>query len=176
MKLPKAPSRTTPNFAFSTFQRAINEGFGRRKFGKNEMHQVLEFFGNEHPQCVYCGSTEVKRWDHLISISNGGETVLGNVVPACQVCDDSKRDVDYKEWMQSNVERSPKTRGVKNLSQRIDAIENYMKRFRYDHRSLPQRLSQTEQAKLGALQSKIEGLKKEVESFIREFRREHELK
>lgn len=47
---------------------------------------------------IYCGAW-AKRWDHLHSISKGGDTVPGNLVPACARCDDSKQQDDWQEWI-----------------------------------------------------------------------------
>ena len=69
--LPSIPKRTTPGFAFSMIERALNECLGERRFGKAEIDQVLAFFNSANLECVYCGSRDVKRWDHLIPIKNG---------------------------------------------------------------------------------------------------------
>jgi hypothetical protein len=135
------------------------------------MHRIVEFFSNGQLECVYCGSPDIKRWDHLIAISNGGETVMGNIVPACQVCDDSKQDEDFERWMISKADRSPRSRGVPDIDKRIQRIRQYIKYFGYNHQSIEERLDATEQAKLGELRSKTKALQKEIESFISEFRK-----
>ena len=81
-KLPRVPGRTTPGFAFSILDRAISECLSRRQFGAVEIKQVIEFFDIDPPECVFCGATPVSRWDHLVPINGGGETLLGNMVPA----------------------------------------------------------------------------------------------
>ena len=86
MKLPRVPQRTTTGFSFSNVERAIQEGFARRQFGKAEIRQVLAFFGDPS-QCVYCGSPDVRRWDHVVPVREGGETVLGNIVPRICLAD-----------------------------------------------------------------------------------------
>ena len=72
----------------------------------------MAFFGKNPPECVFCGNREVKRWDHLVPVMKGGETVLGNMVPACARCDDSKQAFPFEEWMVSDAKWSPKSRGV----------------------------------------------------------------
>lgn len=117
-----APQRTTLSFAFSYVDRALHEGLAKRKFGADEMGEIAAFFGSQPLQCVYCGSTEVTRWDHLVAVMKGGETVLGNMVPACQKCDDSKRDLAFDEWMQSDSPSSPRSRGIADVNARIELI------------------------------------------------------
>lgn len=99
--LPRALARTTSGFAFSILNRALLEGISDRKFGAAEMRRLLEYFGSDQPRCVYCGAIELARWDHLIPVKAGGDTVLGNMVPACAPCDDSKRDLDFAQWLRT---------------------------------------------------------------------------
>ena len=42
--------------------------------------KVLDFFDPTPHECIFCGNLDVKRWDHLVPISKGGDTVLGNMV------------------------------------------------------------------------------------------------
>lgn len=60
MKLPKIPKRTTPGFAFPMVDRALSECLSHRQFGSKEIKQALEFFGQNPPECVFCGSKDVK--------------------------------------------------------------------------------------------------------------------
>ena len=74
--LPRAPQRITPAFAFSFVDRAVREGLTLRQFGRPEMNKVVRFFyTNQEPECVYCGNNEVRRWDHLVPVMKGGDTV-----------------------------------------------------------------------------------------------------
>ena len=116
MDLPRAPQRTTIGFAFSSVERALQEEFADRKFGKAEIESILAHFGNP-PKCAYCGD-EVRRWDHLVPVREGGETVIGNMVPACARCDDSKRNEPFQKWMLSDVRFSPKSRQVSDINER----------------------------------------------------------
>lgn len=170
MALPEIPQRTTTGFAFSIVDRAIKEGLARRQFGKAEAEEVLDFFGNNPPQCVYCGSIDVKRWDHLLPISEGGETVVGNMVPACSKCDDSKGKRYYKEWIDSNAQCSPKSRKVKDINGRINLIETYMKRFNYVPRDIDERLTQSEKKRLRGIRRKLQEVRTDIETFINDYR------
>ena len=97
-KLPKVPMRTNLGFVFSMLERSITDSLSVRRFGQSEMAQVLAFFNTDPPECAFCGEANVKRWDHLIPVSLGGETVIGNMVLACGRCDDSKGQRPFEQW------------------------------------------------------------------------------
>lgn len=78
MKLPRVPARTTTGFAFSMVDRALRERLAERKFGRAEVEKVLEHFGDP-PNCAFCGDERIARWDHLVPVTRGGDTVLGNM-------------------------------------------------------------------------------------------------
>jgi hypothetical protein len=59
--------------------------------------------------CVYCDSapTQENRGivaDHLVPVTEYGELVLGNTVPACQKCNDSRGDQDWRTYL---LKRNP---------------------------------------------------------------------
>ena len=64
-----------------------------------EWKECVIYFGGE---CAYCGCTPRKgkglTRDHLKPISEGGETVQYNIVPACEACNSSKGAEDFKDW------------------------------------------------------------------------------
>lgn len=151
-------------------ERALSQCLAIRQFGQKEMDEVSAFFGTDPPECVYCGSPEVKRWDHLVPVKEGGETVLGNMVPACARCDDSKQDRPFEEWMMSDARRSPKNRGVKDLDQRVERIKAYIQHFGYTPRSLEQRLDEHERERLETIRPRLQELRKDVEALIEDYR------
>jgi 5-methylcytosine-specific restriction endonuclease McrA len=51
--------------------------------------------------CAYCGVGGDLQVEHVVPISKGGEHHLGNIVPACQSCNFSKRKADVLTWYQS---------------------------------------------------------------------------
>jgi 5-methylcytosine-specific restriction endonuclease McrA len=52
-------------------------------------------------RCAYCGCTGDLQIEHVIPISKGGEHHLGNIVPACQSCNSSKRSASVESWYRS---------------------------------------------------------------------------
>ena len=88
---PRVPSRITPAFGFPYIsERALRESLGRRQFGQAEMQQVI--------QCSLamkrdlCNNPPVP----FAEAKTYGETVLGNMVLACQQCDDSKGKASFQ--------------------------------------------------------------------------------
>jgi 5-methylcytosine-specific restriction endonuclease McrA len=52
-------------------------------------------------QCAYCGAGGDLHMDHFIPLAKKGPHVLGNLIPACQECNYSKRDRDAEQWYRS---------------------------------------------------------------------------
>lgn len=48
-------------------------------------------------RCAYCPNPATT-WDHIVPVSKGGETVMGNIVPACSPCNSSKKATSLDEW------------------------------------------------------------------------------
>lgn len=55
--------------------------------------------------CTYCGSTLNIQADHVIPIARGGRHSIGNLVPACQKCNSSKRQRFITEWKRGATRR-----------------------------------------------------------------------
>jgi len=105
-------------------QRAILEKVLEDDYTQDDRSAALEFFGG----CAFCGAKEAPRNDHLIPVFNYGDFVRNNIVPACQKCDDSKGQKDFREWMRSaNSPCSLKNRGHNNedIEKRIRRIEEW---------------------------------------------------
>lgn len=165
-KHPLPPERTTPGFAFSILDRALRDCLSERKFGIAEIAQVCAFFGGDNLECVYCGSMDVARWDHLVPIKFGGDTVIGNMVPACSRCDDSKRDISYDLWMRGKANGPPENRSINDIEERIFRLNEYQTRFGYHPKELSERLSPEEMKALSSIQSRIVALRKEIDNLI----------
>jgi hypothetical protein len=160
----------TTGFAFSFIERCIKESFADRHFGKAEMQQVIDELFPESPQCVYCGSREIRRWDHLYPVAAGGDAVVGNMVPACGRCDDSKQDLPYREWVISAARYSPKSQGVPDLDIRLARIDAYVAHHRYSPRPIEQRLSPTESAELTRIRERAAELRRDLDALVNAFR------
>lgn len=170
MTLPKAPQRLTPSFAFSFVERSLQEGLANRQFGRPEMEEVIRFFGMVAPECVYCGSREVRRWDHLIPVIKGGETVVGNMVPACARCDDSRQHHPFDAWMGSTARFSPRSFGISDIDHRIERLREYMAQYRYVPRPLEERLQPDEIRRLDEVRERIRVLRSEIDQLIHDYR------
>ena len=172
MNLPRVPGRTTPAFGFSYVERSLKDCLRRRQFGADEKSKAVMFFEQWEPQptCTYCGRTEVSRWDHVVPVMRDGATVLGNMVLACSTCDDSKSQRDFDEWMLSGVPKSPLSRGIANISRRIEHIKSYIELYTYRSEPVENRLSGVELERLQAVRERLATLRQEVDSLVDDFR------
>ena len=114
---------------------------------------------------MFCGGN-FERWDHLVSISRGGDTKIGNMVPACGACDDSKQNNNFEEWMTGNAPKSPRARGISDLESRIDKIKRYASEYGYTPRQPSDRLCESELRQFETLNEDLEKLRKRIEAFI----------
>jgi 5-methylcytosine-specific restriction endonuclease McrA len=54
---------------------------------------------NRYQGCAYCGERTVKvEMDHVIPLSKGGRHAIGNVLPACTLCNRSKNARLLADW------------------------------------------------------------------------------
>ena len=82
-------------------------------------------------RCAYCGDP-CTEWDHLRPLvvdkrPTGYITEIRNLVPACGKCNQSKGNKHWKDWMMSKARRSPSTRQISNLAEKIRRLEAYEK-------------------------------------------------
>lgn len=83
----------------------------------------------EHFQCVYCGDKSTE-WDHLRPLvlnqkPTGYISEIQNLIPSCGKCNQSKGNKDWHSWIISDAPKSPKSRNIKDLEQRIENIKAY---------------------------------------------------
>jgi hypothetical protein len=98
--------------------------------------------------CVFCGSAGTKENrgivpDHLIPVTRFGELVIGNTVPACQTCNDSRGDGDWRPFVRERYPTDPEAQ--------IARIEAYLKRHPYHPPSPESALSPKEQKEYAQL-------------------------
>lgn len=130
--MPKPPAKITASRAISMLHRAMKEHLLDREFGAAQIDQLTEYFQAENiGGCFYCGSKSVERWDHLVPVKAGGATVLGNMVPACGSCDDSKGARSYTAWLGGKAKKNPArcTQGL--LEQVVERAKKYQGHFKY---------------------------------------------
>lgn len=59
----------------------------------------MEVFDRDNWICMYCGEAQERpQADHMMPLSKGGPTNLGNLVTACRSCNSSKCDRPATEW------------------------------------------------------------------------------
>jgi hypothetical protein len=170
MKLPEVPQRTTPGFSFSIVERALMECIAVRQFGKPEIQEVLAFFGATPPSCAFCGASPIQRWDHLVPVSKGGDTTIGNIVPACAKCDDSKGALPFDDWALGSTPGSPTSRGIADVRDRVERIRSYVAKYAYRSRSPEERLAPDELAQFGVLRDDLRRLRRDFDQFIALYR------
>ena len=93
-----------------------------------EALQILEMDPSD-VRCAYCGDLSTE-WDHLRPLvvtqrPTGYISEIGNLVPACGKCNQSKRNKYWRDWILSDAPRSPKSRGIEDLGARIKRLEVY---------------------------------------------------
>jgi hypothetical protein len=156
----------TPSFAFGYLERAILEGLGRRAFRIPEVEQAIAFFG-EPLTCVFCGSEKVTLWEHLVPVARGGETVLGNMVPSCQPCNDSKHHKPCDGWLVARAVKDPTAPGATNVAQRVAHLRQYAEQFGYVVTTPESRLEAERLLRVEDLRRRAKQLRADVEAFLR---------
>lgn len=96
-----------------------------------EIHEALTILGMvpSDVRCAYCGDKKTE-WDHLRPIvlnqrPTGFISEIANLVPSCAKCNQSKRNVHWREWMLSGRGRSPSARQIPDLHARVASLETY---------------------------------------------------
>lgn len=96
-----------------------------------EIQEALAILGMNDKSicCSYCGD-KFTEWDHLRPLvmnkkPTGYISEIHNLVPVCGKCNQSKGNKPWDVWMLSDAPLSPKTRGVKDISERMSALARY---------------------------------------------------
>lgn len=80
----------------------------------------------------------------------------GNLVPACQRCDDSKQDKDLAEWVNGKAKHRPPLAALP----RIEAeVRRYQSHFEHEPRDFEAKLSIEDLAKYKRFRQEIEALR-----------------
>lgn len=156
MTLKRLPNRTYPALGFSITQRAVKESFAKR-CSIAELEEIRAFFvKNGKLHCLYCGHNEPTRWDHVHPISQGGDTVKGNLVPACGACDDSKQDRTLDAWFSSNSQKKPAPERHEMI---IRVISDYQRHFGYQVKQFFDKLTPGQREVYIGFQDKLKNLR-----------------
>lgn len=169
IKKPKEAGKSSLARAFYILERALKDSFGRRQFGIAERASAIAYFGGEPLSCAYCGDLNVRSFEHLVPVSKGGEAMLGNMVPACGPCDDSKGSRHFEDWMLGDAPKSPKTRKVADIPKRIEKIRSYAAHFGYVVRMLDAHLTKDEAAALARIKADLARARSEAETLVKSF-------
>ena len=98
-----------------------------------EVDEAIRILGMNRGRCVcaYCGDPRTE-WDHFRPLvteqrPTGYITEIANLVPACGKCNQSKGSKPWRAWIMSDARRSPKTRDVPRLNDKVSRLEAYEK-------------------------------------------------
>ena len=97
---------------------------------EEQVEEALRTLGMlDRPACAYCGDLHTE-WDHLQPLvvgraPTGYISEIDNLVPACGKCNQSKGNRQWKTWILSTAPRSPTTRGIADLAERVRRLEAY---------------------------------------------------
>ena len=161
MGLEKLSSKIYPGFGFSMLDRAFKEHDARR-CSNDELREIRNYFEQSNGlTCVYCGSNNPKRWDHLYPVSKGGDTVKGNLVPSCQPCDDSKQNKTLEEWFKSSAKKKPDIRRQPSI---VRAMNRYMEKYKYSQIPFDEKLDAAQAKIYNSFISQIELMRKYLRS------------
>ena len=160
-RLRKLPIKVSAGLGLSLIDRAVKEAFAARCL-VSDLEDLRSYFeaGGEI-RCFYCDAPEPTRWDHLHAVTRGGDTVPGNLVPACGRCDDSKQDRDIDEWVHGTSRQRPPPERLAGLQDKIAA---YRERFAYEARTFEARLSPDQLARYQRFRTEIDTLRRHLES------------
>lgn len=128
-RMPQAQSlvgrRTTINNAFA------NAILPKIRPSIAEIREALAILGmTPHSiRCAYC-SGRYTEWDHLRPIVQGAKPTgflseIGNLVPCCGKCNQSKGNQDWDVWIVSNAPLSPKALGAPHLDENIARLKAF---------------------------------------------------
>lgn len=98
--------------AQNTLIRFVLSRLGEESFDERSWQETKAHFGNG---CAYCEDGLAEQMDHGVPINRAklGEHRLGNVIPACRVCNTRKHHRDFREHLRDDLAR-------------IERIESFM--------------------------------------------------
>lgn len=159
--LDKLPIKMSAGLGLSLLDRAVKEFFAER-CTKADLERVRQYFLSAGAfRCLYCGSDKPSRWDHLHAVSRGGDTIPGNLVPACQRCDDSKQDKGVEEWVRGKSKHRPSLDALPRIQAETKA---YQAHFSHEPKEFDVKLSDVQRAKYLRFRKEIDALRAHLQS------------
>lgn len=94
------PERVKENAVINAHNQRSKRTGCRSNFSRADWKTCKEYFSdNGVVHCAYCGKPiERATIDHVVSMNNGGENTIRNIVPACVKCNSSKFDHPFEVW------------------------------------------------------------------------------
>ncbi len=97
----------------------------------DEIREALSVLGMspDAVECAYCGD-KASEWDHLRPLvvarrPTGYISEIGNLVPSCGKCNQSKGNKNWEVWMRSKARHAPARRDIADLERRIERLKAY---------------------------------------------------
>jgi len=97
----------------------------------HEIAEALKILGMNPSdvRCAYCGDKS-SEWDHLRPLvvnrrPTGFISEIGNLVPSCGKCNQSKGNKDWLKWMMSKAKHAPARREIPDLAERVERLKIY---------------------------------------------------
>lgn len=89
------PDRTRVLKRHSKRTRRIREDSAKFRVTQRDLSRSIR----RHGGCAYCnGALDGLHWDHVVPLSRGGATSIGNLVPSCPTCNMQKGARTVMEW------------------------------------------------------------------------------
>ena len=121
---------------------AIMEGFVRGitpiiKPTEEEVKRALKVLGMDEETvcCAYCGEP-ADSWCPINTLVEPDGLITGyyyeihNLVPTCTKCYHGRKFAPWREWIESDGDDSPKSRGIEGTERRIARLEKYEERYK----------------------------------------------
>ena len=135
-KIPKLPKRISIVGRISSITNAyVNGIIPLIEPTEEQIRDALRVLGmtEETIECAYCGDS-CTEWDHLNPLvenkkPTGYITEIHNLMPSCATCNQSKGNQNWRKWIYSDAPKSPHSRGIKDLDERVARIDAYVSKF-----------------------------------------------
>lgn len=116
------------------FKRGYNKIFTDYNLTRKDWEETKKFFNN---RCAYCGKKTINlAREHIVSATNGGDYVKGNIIPSCNSCNNKKKNKDVKKWFKETF--------PKRYAKGITKIDQFVKLSKYKYKLDRDRMNSTQ--------------------------------